>query len=202
MDKNDIRNIRCDTTYRGYLKVESYRLEHRRFDGSWMPAIHREVVRRGAAVAVVLYDPDRDAVVFIEQFRIGALVSGRGPWLAEIVAGLVEPGEDPAEVARRETLEEAGCEVLDLVPLYSYIVTPGCMDETVTMFCGRVDASTADGHHGLAHEGEDIRVVVRPFDEAWAELHRGGLDNSITVIALLWLQVNRGALRQRWRQKP
>lgn len=202
MDNSDLRNIRCETTYRGYLKVEAYTLEHRRFDGSWMPEIRREVVRRGAAVAVILYDPDRDAVVFIEQFRIGAYASARGPWLTEIVAGLVEAGEDPAEVARRETVEEAGCQVLDLVPLYSYIVTPGCMDETVTMFCGRVDSRTASGHHGLSDEGEDIRVVVKSFDEAWAELHRGGLDNSITVIGLLWLKVNRRALRERWCKKP
>lgn len=202
MNKDDIRNVRCEASYNGYLKVESYTLEHRRFDGSWMQPIHRQVVRRGAAVAVMLYDPDRDAVVFIEQFRIGAYVGGRSPWLTEIVAGLVEPGEDPADVARRETREEAGCEVLDLVPLYDYIVTPGCMDETVTMFCGRVDSSTADGHHGLAHEGEDIRVVVKSFEDAWAELHRGGLDNSITVIGMLWLKVNRDDLRRQWSAKP
>jgi ADP-ribose pyrophosphatase len=202
MDKTDIRNVRCETTYRGYLKVEAYSLEHRRFDGNWMSEIRREVVRRGAAVAVLLYDTDRDAVVLIEQFRIGAYVGGRSPWLTEIVAGLVEPGEDPAEVARRETMEEAGCEILDLVPLYEYIVTPGAMDETVTMFCGRVDSATAGGHYGLSDEGEDIRVVVKSFDDAWAELHRGGLDNSITVIGMLWLKVNRDELRRRWGGKP
>lgn len=202
MDMHDIRNIRCEAAYRGYLKVEAYRLEHRRFDGTWMPEISREVVRRGAAVAVLLYDPDHDAVVFIEQFRIGAHVAGRPAWLTEIVAGLIEPGEDPADVARRETREEAGCEILDLVPLYDYIVTPGCMDETVTMFCGRVDSTKADGHHGLAHEGEDIRVVVKPFDQAWSELHRGSLDNSITIIGLLWLRVHRDELRRRWAGKP
>jgi ADP-ribose pyrophosphatase len=83
--------------------------------------------------------------------------------------------------------------------MYSYIVSPGCLDETVTMFCGRVDSTTAGGDFGLPHEGEDIRVVVRPFDDAWNELHAGGsLDNSITVIALLWLKLNRDALRRKW----
>jgi ADP-ribose pyrophosphatase len=202
MDKNDIRNLRHETVYRGYLKVEAYSLEHRRFDGTWMPEIHREVVRRGAAVAVMLYDPDHDTVVLIEQFRIGAYVAGRGPWLTEIVAGLVEVGEDPAEVAKRETFEEAGCQILDLVRLYDYVVTPGCMDETVTMFCGRVDSTTANGHHGLTDEGVDIRVVVKPFEEAWAEMHRGGLDNSIAIIGMLWLKVNRDELRRRWAGKP
>jgi len=199
MNEQDVRVVHHERTYDGYLKVEAYNLEHRRFDGTWMSNIRREIVRRGPAVAVMLYDPQRDAVVLIQQFRIGAYLSRRpSPWLTEIVAGLVEKGENPAAVARRETLEEAGCEVLDLIPLYDYIVSPGCMDETVTMFCGRVDSSKAGGHHGLAAEGEDIRVVVKPFDEAWAELHAGGLDNSIAVIGMLWLKVNRDELRRRW----
>jgi len=199
MNEQDVRVIRHERLSNGHLKLEAYELEHRRFDGSWMGQIRREVVRRGSAVAVMLYDPQRDAVVLIEQFRIGAYLAKRSsPWLTEIVAGLVEKGEDPADVARRETREEAGCEVLDLVKLYDYIVTPGCLDETVTIFCGRVDSSKAGGHHGLAAEGEDIRVMVRSFDEAWAELHANGLDNSIAVIGMLWLKINRDDLRRRW----
>jgi ADP-ribose pyrophosphatase len=115
MNEQDIRNVRRETVSQSYLKVEAYELEHRRFDGTWMGKIRREVVRRGAAVAVMLYDPQQDAVVLIQQFRIGAYLAKRSsPWLTEIVAGLVEQGEDPASVARRETLEEAGCEILDL----------------------------------------------------------------------------------------
>jgi ADP-ribose pyrophosphatase len=198
MNEQDVRVIRRERVCNSYLKVEALNLDHRRFDGSWLGEIRREVVRRGKAVAVLLYDPDHDKVVLIEQFRVGAYIAGRSPWLTELVAGLVEPGENPLEVARRETREEAGCEVADLIPLYDYIVSPGCMDETVTMYCGRVDSTTADGHHGLAAEGEDIRVVVKSFDEAWAALNAGGLDNSITVIGILWLKVHRDELRQQW----
>lgn len=202
MDKDDVRIQKTETTYRGYLRVEAYHLAHRRFAGDWLSDIRREILRRGAAVAVVLYDPDRDAVLLIEQFRIGAYVNGRPPWVTEIVAGLIEPGEDPADVARRETREEAGCEVLDLVPIYDYLVSPGCMDETVSLFCGRIDSNGLGGHHGLHDEGEDIRVVIKPFDEAWAELNAGRLDNSITVIGMLWLKLNREDLRRRWPPRP
>ncbi len=198
MNEQDVRVIRREQVSDQYLKIEALELEHRRFDGSWMGKIRREVMRRGKAVAVVLYDPDHDKVVLIEQFRVGAYISGRAPWLTELVAGLIEPGEDAREVATRETREEAGCEVADLIRMYDYIVSPGCMDESVTMFCGRVDSSTAGGHHGLAAEGEDILVVVKTFEEAWAELHAGGLDNSIAVIGMLWLKVNRDRLRQQW----
>lgn len=202
MKKDDVRIRQHETTYRGYLKVEAYHLTHRRFDGDWMPEIRREILRRGHAVAVVLYDPERDAVLLIEQFRIGAYVNDRPPWVTEIVAGLIEPGEDPADVARREAREEAGCEILDLVPLYNYIVSPGCMDETVALFCGRIDSNGLGGHHGLSEEGEDIRVVIKPFEEAWVELNQGGLGNSITIIGLLWLKLNRDELRRRWSAAP
>jgi ADP-ribose pyrophosphatase len=202
MDKNDVRIRQTDPAYRGYLRVETYHLTHRRFAGDWIPEIRREVLRRGAAVAVVLYDPYRDTVLLIEQFRIGAYVNGRPPWVTEIVAGLIEPGEDPADVARRETREEAGCEVLDLVPIYDYLVSPGCMDETVTLFCGRIDSNGLGGHHGLHEEGEDIRVVIKPFDDAWADLAAGRLDNSITVIGMLWLKLNRDELQRRWTPRP
>src|SRR4051812_33906330 len=106
MDESDIRIRERVTSYQGYLRVETLRLQHRRFAGDWIPEISREVVRRGAAVAVMLYDPDRDAVVLIEQFRVGAYAAGLRPWSVETVAGLIEPGEDPANVARRETHEE------------------------------------------------------------------------------------------------
>src|SRR6185437_11977779 len=167
-----------------------------------MPEIRREVLRRGGAVAVMLYDPDRDTVLLIEQFRIGAYVTDRPPWATEIVAGMVEPGKDPAAVARREAVEEAGCEVLDLVPIYDYVVSPGCMDETVSFFCGRINSAGLGGHHGLAEEGEDIRVVIKPFEDAWAELNRGGLGNSITIIGMQWLKINRDDLRRRWSTAP
>ncbi len=202
MNKENVRVLRHETAYQGYLRVETYHLTHTRFTGGWMPELRREILRRGPAVAVVLYDPDRDAVVLIEQFRIGAYVTGRRPWALEIVAGMIETGEDPAVVARRETREEAGCEILDLVPLYNYLVSPGCMDETVTMFCGRVDSSAAGGHYGLSEEGEDIRVIVKPFEAAWEDLEAGRLDNSIAVTGMLWLKLNREDLRRRWAKSP
>ena len=116
--------------YRGYFRVDSYRLRHRRFDGGWTPVLEREVFERGHAAALLPYDPRRDEVVLIEQFRVGALAAGLDPWLIEIVAGIIEPGEAADEVARRETHEETGLNVGRIERIAEVFVSPGGASET------------------------------------------------------------------------
>ena len=149
--------------------------------------MQRECLERGQAVAVLLYDPKRDQVVLIEQFRLGALHAPDGPWLLEIVAGIVEPSEAKPDVACREALEEAGCKVLDLIPVCECFVSPGGASEMVTVYCGRVNAELAAGIHGLSEEHEDILVHVFSRTEALQLLHDGRICSAPTVIALQWL---------------
>jgi len=184
--------------YSGFFRLETYRLRHELFAGGWSPAISRECLERGHAVAVLPYDPQRDQVVLIEQFRIGALEQGDGPWLLEIVAGIIGPGESKLDVARREAMEEAGCELLDILPVCEYLVSPGGSTESITLYCGRVDAGGIGGVYGLAEEHEDIRVQVLPTDEALALLHSGRVLSATTLIALQWLALQREELRVRW----
>jgi ADP-ribose pyrophosphatase len=106
MNADKIEIIKRERAYDGYFKIDRCRLRHRLFSGGTSAEIMREVFERGHAVAVILYDPDRDAVVLIDQFRIGALSAGFDPWVTEIVAGIIDPGETPEEVASRETTEE------------------------------------------------------------------------------------------------
>jgi ADP-ribose diphosphatase len=116
MGADDLRVIERSVAYRGYVRVERYRLRHRLFAGGWSGEIVREVIERGHAVAVLPYDSVRDQVVLLEQFRVAAHAGGHAPWQTEIVAGIIEDGEDEIEVAHRETVEECGCEPSDLVP--------------------------------------------------------------------------------------
>lgn len=194
----DVEILEKTVCYDGFFKLEKYRLRHRRFAGGMTPVLTRELFERGHAVAVLLYDPVRDRVVLLEQFRIGALEAAGGPWLLEIVAGIVEPGETAEEVARRECREEAGVEPTALEPICHYLVSPGGTSESISLFCGRVDSTHLGGLHGLADESEDIRVFTVNFDEAWELFQRGRINSAAPIIALQWLAMNRDALRRRW----
>ncbi len=185
--------------YHGFFHMEKYRLRHELFRGGWSPDITRECLERGHAVAVLLYDPDHDQVVLLEQFRVGALEFPGGPWLLEIVAGIMDdPAETAEEVARRETIEEAGGELLDLIPICHYLVSPGGTSESITLFCGRVDASGIGGLSGLADEHEDIRLHVFSRNEALDLLKAGRINSAAPIIALQWLELNRPGLLERW----
>ena len=178
-----------------YLHIRSFELRFKTYAGEWSAWLHREIVERKKAVAVVLYDPQRHQVVLIEQFRIGAYVpGGESPWILELVAGLIEPGEGRDEVARRETQEESGMQIDELVPIMTFWTSPGGSSEQLTLFCGRVDASQAGGIHGVIEEGEDIKVVVLDCEEAFAKVQTGEICNAIAIIGLQWLELNQSTI--------
>jgi ADP-ribose diphosphatase len=196
----DVEITGSDVGFRRFLRIDVVRFRHRLFSGKWSGERVYDVLRRGAAVAIVLYDPDRDQVVLIEQFRLPALYAGFSPWQVEVVAGLVEGDEAQDAVARRETREEANLVPIgDLVPIQRYLPSPGGSDESVTLFCGRVDASAAGGVHGIAAEHEDIRVVVKTAAEIEAAVDAGAIENGHTLICLYWLLRHRARLRRLWR---
>ena len=198
MDGDDVEILDRQTGYSGIFRLEKLRLRHRRFDGKWTGPLDREIFDRGEAVAVVPYDPRRDEVVLIEQFRAGAYFAGWQPWTLEIVAGIIDAGEEALDVAIRETKEETGLAVGNLEPIARFMPSPGAMSETVEMYVGCVDASEAASAGGLATEGEDIRVLVMPADEAVNLLATGRIDTAITLIGLQWLALHRHTLRERW----
>jgi len=186
------------TCYQGFFRIDRYRLRHQLFNGGWGHPITRELFKRGHAAAVLPYDPIRDEVILIEQFRIGALEAPGGPWLMEIVAGIIEPEETAEAVVTRESIEEANCVISDLIPLYDYLVSPGGMTERIALFCGRVDTAHAGGIHGAADEGEDIKVHVVSRETALDYLKTGKINSASAIIALQWLALNREKLVTQW----
>ncbi len=199
LDRNDVTLDARETLHDGFFRMDHFHFRHRLFEGGWSPPLSREIMLRNPVAAVIPYDPTRDMVVLIEQFRGGMYAAGDArPWSIEIVAGIIEDGENAEEMARRETLEETGCAVGRLEKIMTFYPSPGGCSEHVTVFCGEVSADGAGGIHGVAEEGEDIRVFAETTDNAMALIQSGAIDNSIGVIGVQWLALNRDALRRRW----
>lgn len=185
--------------YAGFFRVEQYRLQHTLFNGGWSAEIGRELFARGSCVAVLLYDPDTDQVVLIEQFRAGAILQPDRAWLVEIVAGAIEDGETAEQVAYREAQEEAGCEIEQLLLINEFYTTPGGSSERISLFCGKVDSTQIGGVHGLDDEDEDILVSVVDFATAYDMVVSNQIESAIPIIAIQWLALNRQHLKQLWR---
>ncbi len=202
LDDAAIQIVERRLVHKGFFGFEVLRLRHRRFDGTMSEVVTREVLHIPGAAAVLPYDPLTDRVVLIEQLRAGALAHREGPWLLETVAGLLEPGEDPANAARREIVEEAGLEAKRLERVGVYIASPGAVTERATVFIAEVDSSKAGGVHGLASESEDIKSHLLERQTAFAWLEEGRIVAANAVVALRWLQVHGEALRRRWLAAP
>lgn len=195
----DIEIIEQNTVFQGYFRLDRYHIRHRLFQGGWSQTLPREVFERRQAAGVLLVDPVLNKIVLIEQFRVGICQHTEYPWLLELVAGIIEPDETPAEVAKRESQEEAGVMIQDLIPIIDYWVSPGASSEKVSLFCARVDASVAGGVHGLPEEGEDIRVWVFSIQEVYEMLAAGQINNAPTLIALQWFKLNEQKVRMYWK---
>lgn len=194
----DVKILEQRRVYQGHFQLDCLKLQYRLFNGGWGKPVFREVFERGDAVAVLLFDPQRDQLVLIEQFRIGTLKKTNNPWLIEIVAGVMDAEESAEQVAKRETKEETGLSLHNLFPISHYWVSPGGSTERIYLFCAQVDSSLAQGIHGLASEGEDIRLHLVPLKEAYNLVNEGKIDNATTIIALLWLQQNEQKVRKAW----
>ena len=191
--------VKHEVAFQGHFRVGRYRFRHGLYQGGQSGIVRREVFERGTAAAVLPYDPRRDEVVLIRQFRAGAYVAGRHPWLWEIVAGIIEPGESPEALVRREAVEEASLELREVIPVHDIIVSPGACSEGCVIYIGHVDSSAAGGIHGLETEDENILVKALSFTEARTMLEHGEIANSVAVIALQWLALHRDEVRARWR---
>jgi ADP-ribose pyrophosphatase len=193
-----VQIIEREACFRGFYSLDRLHLRHLQFSGEMGPTLSRELFIRHDAVCVLPYDPQRDEVVLIEQFRVGAMGKSASPWLLELVAGLIDTDEQPEQVALREAVEEANLALTSLWPITQYFPSPGGSDERVYLYLGRCDSQGAGGVHGLAEEGEDIRVHVLALEDALDAVKDGRINNAASIIALQWLALNRAEVRGLW----
>ncbi len=171
--------VKQEKVYQGYSRLYKYSIKHSLFQGGMSKAITREVLDRGQAVAIFMYDPKTDDVILVKQFRIGA-INNEDPWLLEMVAGIVELGEQDEDVARREAEEESGVMIGELTRVGSFYNSAGCSTEKTTIFYADVDSTAALEYAGLDTENEDIQVVKMKSNEFLGLLK----NDDINVISL------------------
>ncbi|MGB0495528.1 MAG: NUDIX domain-containing protein [Kangiellaceae bacterium] len=182
--------LKKESVYDGFFKLNRYHIKNELFEGGWSSEFTREIFERGHAAAILLFDPKLEKLVLVEQFRPGAMESEASPWLMELVAGMIENDEKPENVAIRESLEEAGCEVSRIRKICEYLVSPGGTTERIWLYIGEVDASSLPDYAGLDVENEDIKIHVVDVSLAFDWLNEGRLNNAMTLIALQWFKIN------------
>jgi len=185
------------TGHAGYFVLKTLHLRHRRFDGVLSDEMQREVFIAGEAATVLPYDPRRDRVLLIEQFRAGPYVRGdKHPWTLEPIAGRIDAFEDAATAVHREADEEAGVTLRSLEPIARFYATPGYSSEMLHSFIGITDLpDSAAGLGGMADEQEDIRSHVLSFAEAMRLIETGEANYGPLILSLLWLARERERLR-------
>lgn len=198
-DHDLARDVRVHAHKRAYVNffaMEEMDLQFRRYDGSFSPVINRGVALVGRAAVVLPYDPLRDSVLLIEQFRAATFIAGeKQPWMWEPIAGLIDAGETPEQAALREAREEAGLDIATLEPIAGVYSSSGASGEFLHLFVGVTDLAEVGGGGGLASENEDIRSKVISFRELMDGVDNRTYQDMPLVTAALWLARHRERLR-------
>jgi len=172
--------------YSGFFSLNKYEFIHEKHNGEWTSTVEREVFS-GAHVSTLLpYDPIKKEIILIQQFRAGVLSRYDENYLLEIVAGIVDEGENPEQTAIRECFEETGCEVKQIHPVQSYFPAPGSSESYYHLYLGEIQAFDGERIKGLEKENEDILVKSFKIEEVKQMLKEKKIMNGLTLVALQW----------------
>lgn len=138
----------------------------------------REVVRHPGACVVLPRLPD-GRFVFVSQFRQPVEHE-----LIEAVAGVLKPGEDPAECADRELREETGCKATDLHSMGVVYSSPGYCDEQLHFFYAQLSSERGSPN---PEDDERLEVVCLSVERIEKMISEGEIVDAKTVVAWqLW----------------
>ncbi len=188
--KSKFKIIKIKNIYNGFFKMNEITLKYKKYDGSWSNNIKRELFGGVQVAAVLPYDPIKKEILLIQQFRPGTIAKNLGHYLDEIVAGIIDPGENAETTAKRECIEETGCKIKNLYPIQGYFPAPGSSESFYHLFVGEIDSFKGERIMGLKTENEDILVKSYNILEVKEMLEKGKILNGLTLIALQWFFLN------------
>ena len=183
--------------YTDFFAVDRYELTHETFNGGTSAQLDRAVFVTADATIILPYDPVRDRVLVVEQFRMGPI--GRGDpkmWQYEPIAGRIDAGETGAEAAIREAKEEAGLDISVLEPVAELYPSPGTSTEFYYIYVGLADLPyDIEGINGLETENEDIRTHVMTLDALLEMVDTMQAANGPLALLAYWVARHRERLR-------
>ena len=172
--------------YSGFFSLNKYEFIHQKHDGKWTDKVEREIFSGAHVSSLLPYDPVRKEIILIQQFRAGVLSTFDDDYLYEIVAGIIDKGEKPEETAKRECLEETGCDVKKIMPIHSYFPAPGSSESYYHLYLGEINSFDGERIMGLENENENILVKAFKIDKVRQMLKNKKITNGLTLIALQW----------------
>jgi nudix-type nucleoside diphosphatase (YffH/AdpP family) len=147
--------------------------------------INHEIYHYKGAVALLLYDPERQIVLLVRQFRLGAYLESGARTTTEVCAGMRD--DDPPETAVvREAMEETGIAVTDARHVFDAFPSPGATTEKIACFVAQYSASDRTGPGGGTDEDERIDIIEPGFDEALAMIDKGEICDAKTIALLYY----------------
>lgn len=190
------RILAQDIPFRDFLSVQKTVLTHDTFDGGHCAPVIRLAVLSGDAVTVLPYDPIRQRVLLVEQFRAGPFARGDANcWSIEAIAGRIDASETPEAAAQREAQEEAHLTLGLLHKIAGYYPSPGILAEYITSFVALCDLPDGcAGVFGQADEAEDIRTHLVSLTDLMAMVQTGAVANAPLILSAFWLFQNRAKL--------
>ena len=183
----DVIKLKEESLFNEFFEVHRSLLQFRRFDGTLSPEVTRYSFTKWDAVAVLVYHVSKESYILVRQMRYPPTHHGIDPWLIEIVAGGISPGEDEEAAGRRELIEEVGYDAIAFERVMQFYVSPGIMSERITLFYAEVDESSKINEGGgLLNEDEDIELIWLPKSHVMEWITQQTVGDVKTIAALLW----------------
>jgi nudix-type nucleoside diphosphatase (YffH/AdpP family) len=181
----EVKVLSREKVLKQFFNVEEVKLQ---MQGSDEP-VQRFVVIPKKAVAILVYNPEKDTVILSKQWRIGA-INEKDQYVLEIPAGVRDEDEEPEEAGKREVMEEVGYRVDKLVPISNIFTSPGYTTERIAMYYAEISEKhkEQDGG-GLADEHEHIDIIELPLEQSLKMIATGEITDAKTIVALYWLKL-------------